>query len=725
MHMTRHFLSHAAVVLLGLGILPQAHLAFAQDDLNWTGSGDGSTFSDDANWFSSSFGAIGPEFQFPNDSLKFNTPGTTITNDLDPTTNTTPGSEGEPVLLNHGTGTSADSGSFHFQSGAGDFTFDGFIVEVGLGNTATSTFVRADAGAGLTQTFNLPIQFSGSGNRSRTIAMNNTVVDAETGLPSSYGEAVFNGVINYANDRILISESAARVVLNNNNTGSGVPSFNPADSTNLARTTIRNNDSAFASEIVLGNDGALIAGGTTGTWAAGDLSIIGGIQAVSAAYVTTTAPLDLSDNFFQLTSGVGPVGGSINYRSDFDSSIGYVVGTGGNRRLKVSGPGALTIENGLFAGGSDTGRVLLLLADGTSGPVPGANGEIILNGPLHNTFIDPLSWAANGTTAGGGIATPRNDISSATTGMDTYAAVRALYGTFRLNADSSSTWISSIYRGMTGSTTFVGNDNAFGDSNSLVTVEDTSLIDIGSHTIGQKFIISDGTIRGTGSLTNEDDWSITGTLQPGGEAPAASDTLTFDFSSAAVGNTLQFESSSTIEFVLDAGFTSSTVDVLGPSLGGSTNVVFNDNIFSFTDLTAGSLGVGTYTLFDGDANTSYTLGGSVSVEGLSGFTGSVSVSGDDLVLDLAVAVGTPGDFNADGLVDAADYTVYRDNLGIATTLPNDAGLGSPVTAAHYTLWTSFYGTGSSTTTSAAVPEPGSLLLLAGAAVVYGLRRRQA
>lgn len=723
MHMTRQFLSRKAILFFGLGVLAQAQIANAQIDITWNGSGDGTTFSDDVNWTPSA-GVGGPEFQFMNDSLKFNTAGTTITNDLDPATNVTVGSEGDPVLLNHGTGTSANSGSFHFQASAGNFTFDGFPVEVGLGNTATSTIVRADAGAGLTQTFDMPIQFSGSGNRSRSVVLNNTVVDPETNLPTTYGEVVFNGVISYANDRILIDQSPGRVVINNNNTGSGVPSLTPANSTNLARSTIRNNGSAFASEIVLGNDGALIAGSTTGTWANGDLLLIGGIQSVAAAYVTTTAPLDLSDNYFHLAGGVGAVGGSVNYRSDFDSSIGYVFGTSGNRRLKVGGAGALTIENGVFAGGSETGRVILLLADGTSGPVPGANGEIIINGPLHNTFIDPLSWAANGTNAGGGIATPRNDISSATTGMDTYAAVRALYGTFRLNADSSSTWISSIYRGMTGSTTFVGHDNAFGDSNSLVSVEDTSIIDIGSHTIEQKFIINDGTIRGTGTLTNAEDWSITGTVQPGSDSPAASDSLTFDFSTAAVGNTLQFESSSTVDFVLDAGLTSSTIDVLGPSLGGTTSVVLNDNTFSFTDLTAGSLAVGSYTLFDGDANTSYTLGAGVALVGLDGYSGTLSVSGDDVVLDLAVAAGIPGDFNSDGAVDAADYTLFRDNLGVATTLPNDAGLGSPITAAHYTLWTSFYGTTSSSTASAAVPEPGSILLLVAGAVVYGSRRRR-
>lgn len=713
MHMTRHFLSHAAVVLLGLGILPQAHLAFAQDDLNWTGSGDGSTFSDDDNWISDIFGAIGPEFQFTDDSLKLNTTGATITNDLDPADNS-----GDPLLLNHGTGTSADSGSFHFQAGAGNFTFDGFPVEVGLGNVATSTFIRIDEGVtGTTQTFNMPIEFSGSGNRSRAIRVNNSVLEEGNPIPTTYSEVIFNGDIDMKNDRFLVDEGPARIVINGAVTGAGVSSYSPANTTVTARASVRQD--AFASEYVLSNDDALISGGTTGTWAGGDLALIGGIQALSAAFIDTTAPLDLSDNYFHLQSGVGAVLGSINYKSSFDSTIGYVFGTSGNRRLVVSGTGSLTIEHGVFAGGSDAGRVLLLIPTGAGG----GDGEIIVNGALHNTLIDPLSWGTNGTTAGGGIATPRNDLSTTITGMDTYAAIRGLAGTIRLNGDSSNSWLSSLYRSENGNTTIVGHDNAFGDANSLVASLGSGTIDIGSHTIQQRFVLTEGTIRGTGSLTNGEDWNISGTVQPGGESPTTADTLTFDFSAASAANTLGFESSSTLDFVLDSAFASSTISVLGASAG--TNVFLNDNTIFLTDLSGGSLAEGTYTLIDGDSNTTYTLGSSIGIDGLSGFTGTVSVLGDDLVLDLAVAVGTPGDFNADGLVDAADYTVYRDNLGLATTLPNDAGLGSPVTAAHYTLWTSFYGTGSSTTTSAAVPEPGSLLLLAGAAVVYGLRRRQA
>jgi hypothetical protein len=56
--------------------------------------------------------------------------------------------------------------------------------------------------------------------------------------------------------------------------------------------------------------------------------------------------------------------------------------------------------------------------------------------------------------------------------------------------------------------------------------------------------------------------------------------------------------------------------------------------------------------------------------------------------------GVPGDYNENGTVDAADYTVWRDNLGSATTLPNDDTAG--VEADDYTRWKTNFGNHSGT-----------------------------
>ncbi len=54
---------------------------------------------------------------------------------------------------------------------------------------------------------------------------------------------------------------------------------------------------------------------------------------------------------------------------------------------------------------------------------------------------------------------------------------------------------------------------------------------------------------------------------------------------------------------------------------------------------------------------------------------------------LSVVAGLlPGDYNTDGVIDAADYTVWRDNVGQpADTLPNDP-TGEAIGTAQYNAW---------------------------------------
>lgn len=95
-----------------------------------------------------------------------------------------------------------------------------------------------------------------------------------------------------------------------------------------------------------------------------------------------------------------------------------------------------------------------------------------------------------------------------------------------------------------------------------------------------------------------------------------------------------------------------------------------------------------------------------------------------VVLYQALSAGVAGDYNNNGTVDAADYNLYRDNLGQSVTLPNDSTPGT-VTAADYTVWKNNFGmiAGASVAAATAVPEASTLLLtLLGVAAVARVRR---
>lgn len=90
--------------------------------------------------------------------------------------------------------------------------------------------------------------------------------------------------------------------------------------------------------------------------------------------------------------------------------------------------------------------------------------------------------------------------------------------------------------------------------------------------------------------------------------------------------------------------------------------------------------------------------------------------------------GTPGDFNNNGKVDAADYTIWRNNLGQPEgNLLNGNGNGGTIDQTDYALWKTNFGSGGSgALASAAVPEPSSILMvMLCVAGVVGLRRRAA
>lgn len=137
-------------------------------------------------------------------------------------------------------------------------------------------------------------------------------------------------------------------------------------------------------------------------------------------------------------------------------------------------------------------------------------------------------------------------------------------------------------------------------------------------------------------------------------------------------------------------------------------------------------------------NTTYNLGTifntAMPEEGISleFTTSSQNILYNGVVRFEEAAAGVLGDYNDNGVVDAADYTLWRNNLGgVPTALlrrdPSNAA--NIINAADYTFWKSRFGatTGSGIGSLAAgnVPEPSTALMLLGMAVLVPVAQRKA
>ena len=115
-----------------------------------------------------------------------------------------------------------------------------------------------------------------------------------------------------------------------------------------------------------------------------------------------------------------------------------------------------------------------------------------------------------------------------------------------------------------------------------------------------------------------------------------------------------------------------------------------------------------------------------------------AVSGPDVWITDRAPVGTvtlavaapavAGDYNSNGIVDAADYNVWRDHLGQSFTLPNrDTTNSGNVNQQDYTFWKTRFGaiSGGGALGVGAVPEPATWLLgLTALCGLMAMRRQQ-
>jgi hypothetical protein len=99
------------------------------------------------------------------------------------------------------------------------------------------------------------------------------------------------------------------------------------------------------------------------------------------------------------------------------------------------------------------------------------------------------------------------------------------------------------------------------------------------------------------------------------------------------------------------------------------------------------------------------------------------------LVEFAPSSTESGDYNDDGVVDAADYTVWRDTLGSNENLSADGNANLMIDAGDYDVWVGHFGSvlgGAAVAAIDTAPEPSAiwLLALAGTAMAAnGVRRR--
>jgi hypothetical protein len=115
-------------------------------------------------------------------------------------------------------------------------------------------------------------------------------------------------------------------------------------------------------------------------------------------------------------------------------------------------------------------------------------------------------------------------------------------------------------------------------------------------------------------------------------------------------------------------------------------------------------------------------------------TGNEALASSVTTIVRTNAVAASADYNHNGIVDAADYVLWRKTLGMAAVPPGsgaDGNVDGTVNAGDYTLWRAHFGnpmgagSGANLSTSA-VPEPSACVLLAiGALLSIAPRRARA
>lgn len=95
-------------------------------------------------------------------------------------------------------------------------------------------------------------------------------------------------------------------------------------------------------------------------------------------------------------------------------------------------------------------------------------------------------------------------------------------------------------------------------------------------------------------------------------------------------------------------------------------------------------------------------------------------------VEYIVPAGVTGDYNNDGVVDAADYTLWRANVGSDSSVLANNSIPGTVGEPHFIQWRSQYGSTAASTSISSIPEPSAFGLSALGLALFsaGVRRKR-
>jgi fibronectin-binding autotransporter adhesin len=456
----------------------------------------------------------------------------------------------------------------------------------------------------------------------------------------------------------------------------------------------------------LSGSGSLTIQGGGAMRLTGPNSFSGGITLNSstlfADYSTlSTGPLTINGGWFAITSSasgitnkitLGSNGAAIDTQGRTPTFFGSVTGSG--HLDKVSGGTLYLAGNNNFTGDTRViaGALMLqnvnALASSTLNLAAGDAGDVLFHPLVSSATLGGLSGSRNlllQTTDGAPLALSVGSNNSS----QLYSGI--------LSGSGSLTKIGAGLLSITGANTYTGS-TIIGGGTLIAANSSGSATGSGGVTVS-----AGGKLGGSGSISGTVTVNASGHLAPGNSVE-----------SLDVG-ALVLNTGSILDFELGApGAPGVNSDLINVTAAGG--LVLNGGSFALTD--AGGLAVGTYRLID----YAGTLGGAVAnlgtLTGPLGFTYALINNVGNTSIDLTVtAAGLAGDYNHNGVVDAADYVAWR------------KGLGTTYSQADYDVWRAHFGQTSGSGSAvgigspAIVPEPVGISTLLPLLLLIALHRR--